>query len=239
MALPDAIYPQLKRIEVPRPPTWAWRSTGRRVVAGRPAGRAARVQPVPERSRRSTSRCSTGARRRSTTRSRRRVPWVQRHARPRAGSTSRCGPPSASTGRARRRARPRCRITVTGAGGASVVVQAVGRQPGACRPVKGFVEANGYVSMEADHYTQAVKAPASAGSCCPDIGRTGDGMTPSRSRRRPDAGRRQPAAGVHDDARSPTGPVQGLGVPVAAEQRAADRRAQVRRLDRRRRRRRS
>jgi hypothetical protein len=42
----------------------------------------------------------------------------------------------------------------------------------------GFVEANGYVSMEADHFTANVGTSAVAWQRIPDIGRTGSGMKP-------------------------------------------------------------
>ena len=63
-------------------------------------------------------------------------------------------------------------ITVTGAHGARVVVQAPVQNP-VLRPA-GFVEANGYVAMEADHYTRAV----GDWRLLPGIGKTGNGLTP-------------------------------------------------------------
>ncbi|HEY2350199.1 MAG TPA: glycosyl hydrolase 115 family protein, partial [Puia sp.] len=42
---------------------------------------------------------------------------------------------------------------------------------------KGFVETNGYVSMEAAHYSLAVSQPSTGWMLIPDIGRTGSGMT--------------------------------------------------------------
>jgi hypothetical protein len=69
-------------------------------------------------------------------------------------------------------------ITVTGPNGRGVEVKAVVQNPGRSR-LSGFVEANGYVSMEARHYTRAVGANGVAWLRIPDIGRTGDGMTPS------------------------------------------------------------
>jgi hypothetical protein len=63
-------------------------------------------------------------------------------------------------------------ITVTGPQGARVVVQAPVRNPD-LRPA-GFVEANGYVAMEADHYTRAV----GDWRLLPGIGKTGNGLTP-------------------------------------------------------------
>ncbi|MBB5801394.1 hypothetical protein F4560_001162 [Saccharothrix ecbatanensis] len=68
-------------------------------------------------------------------------------------------------------------ITVTGAG-RTVTVQAVVNKPTEV-PADGFVEANGYVSIEADHYTQAVNANGVSWSHIPDIGRTGSGMQPN------------------------------------------------------------
>ncbi|TWF91818.1 hypothetical protein FHX80_12134 [Streptomyces brevispora] len=45
----------------------------------------------------------------------------------------------------------------------------------------GFVEANGYVSIEADHYGRAVNGGGVGWQRIADIGRTGAGMEPSRS----------------------------------------------------------
>jgi hypothetical protein len=70
-------------------------------------------------------------------------------------------------------------VTVTGASGAVVVVQAAIENPDANdSTLTGFVEANGYVSMEADHYTREVDAPPISWKRIPDMGRTGSGMTP-------------------------------------------------------------
>ncbi|MEV4708986.1 glycosyl hydrolase 115 family protein [Actinoplanes sp. NPDC049316] len=62
-------------------------------------------------------------------------------------------------------------ITVSGAG-EQVVVQAPIRKP-ALRP-SGFAEANGYVAMDAPHYTRKV----GHWQVLPRIGKTGDGLTP-------------------------------------------------------------
>lgn len=70
-------------------------------------------------------------------------------------------------------------ITITGAG-QTVTVQAVVDKPAELsieRP--GFVEANGYVSMEAEHDHNAVAANGITWLRIPDIGRTGSGMTTS------------------------------------------------------------
>lgn len=69
-------------------------------------------------------------------------------------------------------------LTVTGPNGSSVVVQAVVDNPRVTVRPTGFVEANGYVSMEADHYTRSVAAGGVAWRRVPDIGRTGAGMEP-------------------------------------------------------------
>lgn len=127
-------------------------------------------------------------------------------------------------------------ITVSGPDGREVVVQAVVDHPKERRSqLEGFVEANGYVSIEADHYSRSVGGSGITWQRIPGIGRTGAGMEPflvTAARQTP--GRRQPAAGV------PGQPVHhraghGARVPVAPEQRAGVRRPHVRRLLRRRR----
>jgi len=71
-------------------------------------------------------------------------------------------------------------ITITGPGGASVVVQAPVVNPAVPGGrLAGFIEANGYVSMEADHFSRAVGAGPVSWMRIPDIGRTGSGMTPA------------------------------------------------------------
>ncbi len=69
-------------------------------------------------------------------------------------------------------------ITVSGAG-ASVAVDAVVRNP-ELPPSwrRGFVEAGGYVSMEAEHCSANVGTADAGWRRIPDIGRTGAGMTP-------------------------------------------------------------
>ncbi len=82
-------------------------------------------------------------------------------------------------------------LTVTGAG-TSVEVSAVVVRPEAGRHgPRGFVEANGYVSIEAAHYDRAVDSGGVRWTRIPDIGRTGDGMTPFpvTARRRTPGGR--------------------------------------------------
>jgi hypothetical protein len=70
-------------------------------------------------------------------------------------------------------------VTVTGADDVSVVVQAVVSNPG-LKPsqLRGFVEAGGNVSIQADHYTKAVGTEGVSWQRLPGIGRTGAGMEP-------------------------------------------------------------
>ena len=68
-------------------------------------------------------------------------------------------------------------ITVSGPNGANVVVQAVVNNP--TGSVHGFVEANGYVAMNADHYSRAVGANGVSWLRIPGVGRTGAGMEPA------------------------------------------------------------
>jgi hypothetical protein len=68
-------------------------------------------------------------------------------------------------------------VTVSGPNGTSVVVRAVVDNPAGARPKQGgFVEANGYVSMEAEHFSRAVNGSDVSWKRIPDIGRTGSGM---------------------------------------------------------------
>jgi len=70
-------------------------------------------------------------------------------------------------------------ITVTGPDGARVVVTAVVENPDVPRGgLKGFVEASGYVSIEGDHYSRAVDGKGVKWRLIPDIGKTRHGMTP-------------------------------------------------------------
>ena len=71
-------------------------------------------------------------------------------------------------------------ITITGSEGTAVTVTAT-----VFNPIRsllgrdGFVEANGYVSIEADHYTRAIGSGGISWVRIPDIGRTGAGMEAS------------------------------------------------------------
>jgi hypothetical protein len=69
-------------------------------------------------------------------------------------------------------------ITVTGPRG-DVVIQAPVRNPASPRPdrVHGFVESDGYVSIEAEHYDRKVDAPPVHWARIPGLGRTLSGMT--------------------------------------------------------------
>ncbi len=70
-------------------------------------------------------------------------------------------------------------ITVTGSDGSTVEVTARVEDPRqvAWKPNR-FIEANGYVSMEADHYSRAIGTDDVEWKVLPDIGRTGSGVTP-------------------------------------------------------------
>ena len=69
-------------------------------------------------------------------------------------------------------------ITVSGAG-ESVVVDAVVAHPALPSSWRrGFVEAGGYVSMEAAHFSANVGTSGASWRAIPDLGRTGAGMTP-------------------------------------------------------------
>ncbi|MBC3538820.1 glycosyl hydrolase 115 family protein [Rufibacter sediminis] len=70
-------------------------------------------------------------------------------------------------------------LTITGPNGKKVVVQAIVQNPTSPKPnqLEGFAEANGYVSMEAEHFTRAVNANDIQWKLIPDLGRTGSAMT--------------------------------------------------------------
>ncbi len=61
-----------------------------------------------------------------------------------------------------------------------VVVRAVVRNPASLKPeeVEGFVESNGYVAMEAAHFTRAVETDEIYWQVIPDLGKTRSGVTP-------------------------------------------------------------
>ncbi|WP_317164402.1 hypothetical protein [Pontibacter russatus] len=71
-------------------------------------------------------------------------------------------------------------ITITGPDGSTVKVQAVVNKPAGLNPgeVSGFVESNGYISMEAAHYTRAVDNGIIEWQLIPDLGKTMSAMTP-------------------------------------------------------------
>ncbi|WP_327365898.1 glycosyl hydrolase 115 family protein [Streptomyces sp. NBC_01217] len=70
-------------------------------------------------------------------------------------------------------------VTVSGPDGREVSVRAVIDHPKVPRSqLEGFVEANGYVSIEADHYSRSVGGGGISWQRIPGIGRTGAGMEP-------------------------------------------------------------
>jgi hypothetical protein len=69
-------------------------------------------------------------------------------------------------------------ISVTGPKASRVTVQAVIEHTElATTPIQGFVESNGYVSIQADRFSRAVAQAPVFWQKLPDIGRTGSGMT--------------------------------------------------------------
>jgi hypothetical protein len=71
-------------------------------------------------------------------------------------------------------------VTITGPNGDKVVVTVVVKNPSVLKRelVKGFVEGNGYISIEAEHYSKVVATPAIKWQRIPDLGRTLSAMTP-------------------------------------------------------------
>jgi hypothetical protein len=74
----------------------------------------------------------------------------------------------------------RAPVTVVGSDGRRVIIQAPINNPSSPSrdQVTGFVEGNGYVSIEAEHYTRAVGRGDIGWQRIPDFGRTLSGMTP-------------------------------------------------------------
>jgi hypothetical protein len=70
-------------------------------------------------------------------------------------------------------------LTVSGPGQSRVRVQAIVKNPELARgSLRGFIESNGYVSIEAEHYDRAIEREPLFWQLIPLIGRTGAGMTP-------------------------------------------------------------
>jgi hypothetical protein len=70
-------------------------------------------------------------------------------------------------------------LTVTGPNGTTVVVNASASNPTLTNRLDGFIESNGYISIQADHYSKAVGNETISWLRIPDIGRTGAGMEAS------------------------------------------------------------
>jgi hypothetical protein len=73
----------------------------------------------------------------------------------------------------------RAPITIIGPNDFRVVIQAVINNPASPKrdEIIGFVESNGYVSIEAEHYTRAVESSPTKWQRIPDLGRTLSAMT--------------------------------------------------------------
>ena len=76
--------------------------------------------------------------------------------------------------------RHRVPVSISGTSGSTVVVQAVVHKPASLNPaqIEGFVESRGYVSMEAEHFSQAVGANGISWQLVPDMGKTLSAMMP-------------------------------------------------------------
>lgn len=76
--------------------------------------------------------------------------------------------------------RHRVPITITGSDGRRFVIQAPVFKPSFpwADEIRGFVQGNGYVAMEAEHFSNAVAAAPIRWQRIPDFGRTLSGMTP-------------------------------------------------------------
>ncbi len=70
-------------------------------------------------------------------------------------------------------------LTITGPDGVKVVVKVPVSNPNAPRPedLRGFVDVDGYVSIEAEHATRAIAPPGRQWKVIPGFGRTLSGMT--------------------------------------------------------------
>lgn len=70
-------------------------------------------------------------------------------------------------------------ITISGPNGQELVVQVMIHNPESPSPdINGFIEGNGYVSMEAKHYTDAITTNGIEWTTIPDLGKTMSGVTP-------------------------------------------------------------
>ncbi|WP_086852497.1 glycosyl hydrolase 115 family protein [Amycolatopsis kentuckyensis] len=188
VALPDVIFPAVKRLDLPAAASLGVAVDGSEQAWPGAAGRPALPEFSPYQSAppqyidvfnrgRTPFRCTvtTGA------------PWVQ--VEPRGGRVEEelrmtvridwSRVPKGTT---------TVPITVSGAG-SSVAVDAVVRNP--VLPARGFVEAGGYVSIEAEHCSATIGTADAGWRRIPDIGRTGAGMTPFPVT----AGSRAPGAG--------------------------------------------
>jgi hypothetical protein len=78
-------------------------------------------------------------------------------------------------------------ITISGPAGRRVVVFAIINDPEYPKrnTVRGFIESNGYVSIEAEHYSEAVERSPVTWLRIPDLGRTLSAMTPMPVTARP------------------------------------------------------
>jgi hypothetical protein len=180
VALPDAFYPHLKRIDVP-----AGADMGVAVDGSEkwwPSAATPAILPVFSPYQTSPAQYLEVFNRGTTAFSytvRPSVPWVS--VTPSAGTVTKQVRATVTVDWSRApKGRTEVPITVTGPGGASVVVTAVVDDPGVPRHrLKGFVEAGGYVAIDAAHYGKAVGRSGVGWKVLPGIGKSTDGVTPS------------------------------------------------------------
>ncbi|ANN17841.1 glycosyl hydrolase [Amycolatopsis orientalis] len=178
VALPDEIFPAVRRIAVPEPAElgvaidgseqWWPAAPGTPVLPEFSPFQSAPGQYVDVFNRgRTPFRCTVTAD----------VPWVRTE--PRGGRVDEQLRVAVSVDWSRApRGTIRVPLTVSGAG-REVRVEAVVRNPELPASWRrGFIEAGGYVSMEAEHCTANLGTAGVSWRHIPDIGRTGGGMTP-------------------------------------------------------------
>ncbi|MET0424682.1 MAG: glycosyl hydrolase 115 family protein, partial [Actinoplanes sp.] len=158
VALPDEIYPYLKRITVPAAASLGVDASGLHRVSPWQSQAAPHLELYNKGATPFAYRITAAE------------PWVR--VSPAAGTV---GDQVRATVTVDWRRAPAGRtsvpITITGAGATSTVTLPV--ENPVLRP-QGFLEANGYVAIEADHYSRKT----GSWQLLPGIGRTGNGMTP-------------------------------------------------------------
>ncbi|MFC6082464.1 glycosyl hydrolase 115 family protein [Sphaerisporangium aureirubrum] len=180
VALPDAFYPYLKRIEVPSgadmgvaldgSEQW-WPNAGTAAVLPVFSPYQSYGNQYIEVFNRGTTAFGYSIRPS--------VPWVT--VSPSQGSVAKQVRATVKVDWARApKGRTEVPVTVTGPNGARVVVTAIVDNPDVPRHrLKGFVEAGGYIAFDAAHYSKAVGGSGVGWKVLPEIGKSTDGVTPT------------------------------------------------------------